>query len=477
MKILLVYPNAERELIGYMDLGAIAEPIALEYVAAAGRRLGHDVRLLDLRLHVHDLDSTLLDYQPDVVGVTGYSMHVLRNLEVCARAKTLVPECKTVVGGHHVTLEPVDYFEPQMDFLVIGEGIIAFQAILNRLQGGEPVAGIPGVWSRVDGSFRFGGPSPHFDIDSLPVPDRSLVPTDRSEYHIDDMKPVALARTTVGCPYRCSFCSLWRIMDGHYYKRDLDDVAREFAAIPERYIHLSDDEPFVNQRRMMQLADRLEAHGVDKNYYAYCRIDTFLKNRELMRRWRDLGLNRLFFGVETIFDHELAQYNKRQKRDQIVEALALARQLDIRIFANFIIHPSYTEKEFDEVKRFIREQEVEYPSFTIWTPIPGIEDGGTNYDQVLELQDNGRPDWSQFDLQHAVIKTARPKHEFFALYGSLYEVSPHGKPTLAAQNEAPMAKERQYRWQEFKDMDEQKREAAHIALALKLLGGGIPPSA
>jgi hypothetical protein len=91
MKILLVYPNARRELIGLGDLGAIAEPLALEYLAAEARADGHDVLLIDLRLHPGDLDLTVLAYQPDIVGVTGYSMHVLRNLAICSRVKELCP--------------------------------------------------------------------------------------------------------------------------------------------------------------------------------------------------------------------------------------------------------------------------------------------------------------------------------------------------------------------------------------------------
>src|SRR4051794_40535621 len=60
MRVLLVYPTAKKEIIGWGDKGAIAEPIALEYIAAAARAEGHDVMLLDLRLHNERLDTTLL---------------------------------------------------------------------------------------------------------------------------------------------------------------------------------------------------------------------------------------------------------------------------------------------------------------------------------------------------------------------------------------------------------------------------------
>jgi hypothetical protein len=68
-------------------------------------------------------------------------------------------------------------------------------------------------------------------------------------------------------------------------------------------------------------------------------------------------------------------------------------------------------KRWAELKRFIRENGIDYPSFTIWTPIPGTAEGGTCYDPVVERQPNGRPDWNQFDLQHAVIPTRLPKED------------------------------------------------------------------
>src|SRR3954468_17838610 len=159
MRVLLVYPNANKEIIGWGDMGAIAEPIAPEYGGAGGRLDGHDVRLLDLRLHNDDLESTLVEFQPEVVGVTGYSMHVLRNLDVCRTAKRLLPNVVTVVGGHHATLEPVDFFEPQIDHVVKGEGVRPFRSLLSLLANQAPATAVPGVWSRpgVGGEFVYGG--------------------------------------------------------------------------------------------------------------------------------------------------------------------------------------------------------------------------------------------------------------------------------------------------------------------------------
>ena len=463
MRVLLLYPNAKREIIGWGDAGAIAEPIALEYVGAGAKHDGHDVRLLDLRLHKEDLESTLTSFEPDVVGVTGYSMHVLRNLELCRIAKERVPGCRTVVGGHHATLEPTDFFEPSIDYVVIGEGVRPFRQILRALEENRPVQDTPGVWSRVDGEFRFGGDPPAYDINTIPVPDRTLVPQDRQQYYIDWMSPIALMRTTVGCPYRCTFCSLWRIMDGRYYKRDLDAVVHELKEIPERYVFFVDDEPFVDPRRMSELADKIREAGIDKEYFAYCRIDSLLRDLDLMRKWKDIGLRRLLLGVETIFDHELADYNKRQKRQEIIEGLKAMRDCGILVFCNFIINPSYTEREFQEVIAFIRENQVDYPSFTILTPIPGT---GCTYEQVLDVQPNGRPNWDYFDLQHAVTETALGKESFMKQFDDLFQVF----SSNYYNSESPLTVAA------YKKRSADLR-AAHIALAAKILGMSPPSSA
>ena len=156
------------------------------------------------------------EFRPEVVGFTGYSMHVLRALDICRTAKRLFPQCVTVAGGHHATLEPSDYFEPQVDHVVTGEGVRPFRALLALCAQKAPAQPVPGVFSRMGQRFVFGGEQTTLEINALPRPDRTLALEDRKHYYIDWMRPIALMRTTVGCPYRCSFCSLWRIMDGRY---------------------------------------------------------------------------------------------------------------------------------------------------------------------------------------------------------------------------------------------------------------------
>lgn len=417
-RVLLVYPRADRDLSDWADHGALAEPLALEYLAAAARMDGHTPKIIDLRLHAYDEYERLLrEFEPHVVGVTGYSMHVLRALEICQTAKNEVPTCITVVGGHHATLEPVDFFEPQVDYVVGGEGTGPFRKIL-ALHTSARAWPVPGIHVQIDGEFKHGGAPVPFDINNIPWPDRDVTGSDRQEYNLNWMKPIALARTSVGCPYRCSFCALWRIMDGRYYTREVERTAKEIASIKEKYVLLVDDEAFVNKKRMTALASKLADDGVDKQYFAYCRLDTLTRETALMKQWRDIGLSRLLIGVETVFDWELKEYNKRQSRDSILRGLEEADKLGIRLLCNFVVHPNYGDEEFDGMIEFIRKYDLEYPSFTVWTPIPATVD----YNDIVltEMQSNGRPNWDYFDLNHAVTPTKLPKEEFAQRFENLY---------------------------------------------------------
>ncbi|MBY0572295.1 MAG: hypothetical protein K2P84_01325, partial [Undibacterium sp.] len=55
------------------------------------------------------------------------------------------------------------------------------------------------------------------------------------------------------------------------------------------------------------------------------------------------------------------------------------------------------------------------------TPLPGT-DLLKDFDQVIELQPNGRPNWDLFDCQNAVVATRMSKPEFKRAYRNLYYV-------------------------------------------------------
>jgi radical SAM superfamily enzyme YgiQ (UPF0313 family) len=72
----------------------------------------------------------------------------------------------TVVGGHHATVVPEDFASPDIDLIVMGEGVFTFKEIVARFERGEGFEGVPGVAFKGDGALVKTAPAPvrHLDI-------------------------------------------------------------------------------------------------------------------------------------------------------------------------------------------------------------------------------------------------------------------------------------------------------------------------
>ena len=90
MNVLLLRPRPHRETIGLQNV-MICEPLELEYLAAALLEAGHRVEIVDLILDRRPLERITAQFQPRLVGITGYVAHVNVVKALAARVKALVP--------------------------------------------------------------------------------------------------------------------------------------------------------------------------------------------------------------------------------------------------------------------------------------------------------------------------------------------------------------------------------------------------
>jgi radical SAM superfamily enzyme YgiQ (UPF0313 family) len=436
MKVLLVQPDsAVAKRSTPEEYRFFCEPLALEYLSAAAQDQGHVAPILDLRVDPRSLEQALDDFQPDVVGTTGYSCDVPLMHDICRVVRQRLPECRIVVGGHHATQRPHDFFGPSVDFVMSGEGVHGFCDLLGRLAAGEPVDGIDGLWHAAGGTFTGGVVTGVRDLRGLPRPNRAATRPFRDRYGMGAMKSMASLRTSEGCPYRCSFCTIWTTMDGHYRQRPAEAVVEELAEIDERGVFLIDDEPWVGARRMWDIYHAIKAAGIRKSYVAYCRVDSINRRRDLLEAWQEIGLHCLLVGIETVRPSELLDYNKAYGVAAAEEALAYARGQGLTIQGLFIVHPQWERKDFAALQRFIERHRIDHPTFTVLTPLPGTSTLGGLGENVVARTPDGELDWARFDLLHPVTETVLPAKEFereltnlFRLYKPVrwpHDVAPH----------------------------------------------------
>lgn len=410
MNVLLIQPPSNDPL---MDQIYLFEPLALEYLGAGLRQEGHTVRLLDCRIDP-DYDQQLREFRPDVVGLTGFTCHLNILLTIARNVREHASDALVVVGGHHATVASEDFNSPDIDVVVIGEGVVTLCELLRAIDHGLGLSTVPGLAIPSPEGMLTTAPRPYTDLNLLPMPDRSLTTAYRSRYFSEWFKPLASVRTSLGCTARCTFCALWKITGGKYLRRDPEQVVAELLTIDERNVFFCDDESMCDTKRMDRLADLIAAAGIRKNYFLYGRVDTIVNHPELFAKWARIGLAQVFVGLEDFSDRRLAAMNKGTTTAQQAEAVRILRKLGVMMYASYMVDPDYSLEDFAALKDHVRAMKHTYATFTVMTPLPGTELYMQNKDRML----SHTPE--MFDMLHSLLPTRLPAEQFYAEMNRLY---------------------------------------------------------
>jgi hopanoid C-3 methylase HpnR len=401
MRTLLVHPSG----LMYSELFLRLEPLGVERVASAARDGGHQVRLLDLQIFSHDdLASELASFQPEAVGFgLNYLANVPEVIDLAHLVKRVLPGCFVFAGGHSVSFiaqHILRQADGAIDAVVRGEGEVIVPRLLDAARDGD-LHTLPGVVT-TDGT----GPAPLLldSIDEHP-PARDLTRR-RRKYFIGVLDPCASVEFTRGCPWDCSFCSAWTFYGRSYRKASPEAAAAEVAAIAEPNVFIVDDVAFIRPEHGDAIAAELERRGVRKEYYLETRSDVLIRNREVFERWRRLGLNYMFLGMEALDEEGLDAFRKRVSMDENMRALEIARELGLTVAINLIVDPAWDSRRFAVVREFA-ESVPEIVHLSVMTPYPGTEIWHTESAKLTTL------DYRLFDIQHAVLPTTMPLDEFY----------------------------------------------------------------
>lgn len=413
MRILLIQPTPHTKLLGF-ERAVMPEPLGLEIVAASIP--DHDVEIVDLRQE-SDLLPVLERFAPHVVGATALTTDVYAALETFKRVKDFSSDIFTIAGGHHATLVPDDFRQPYIDAICLGEGEIVFPRFINSLGGS--LKGIPNlIWRDGDGFVDNGRV---FEKPTLnanwPVPRRDLA---RSRYHFysDQIVTVSTGR---GCPCRCNFCSVWQFYGGYVRQLSAKRVVDEIRTIDCERIGFADDNFLINYNRDNEIANRIGAEGLERHYLMQCRTDYVVKYRKLVEKWVNVGLGSVLLGLESASDDLLQLINKRNDARTNDEAIKILQDLDVIIWAAFIIDPQWTGEDFDKLERYVKKYELTPIQYTVLTPLPGTDLYREKYHDLLTH------DYRCFDTLHSVLPTRLPREEFYQRFAHLQSLRQIGK--------------------------------------------------
>ncbi len=403
MKVLCCHPSG----LMYTEIFLRLEPLGLELVAAAARAAGHEVRILDLQVFSHaDYFRLLDDWAPDAVCVgLNYLANIPEVVDLAKATKQRRPGCFFFIGGHSASFtarEILAHAGGAIDCVMKGEGEEIIPQLL-QVAGDDPtrLSTLPGCVTR-NGE----GPAPKMvaSLDAL-IPARDLLPK-RRKYFIGVLDPAASIEFTRGCPWDCVFCSAWTFYGRSYRRASPEKVGEELQQIGEPGVFIVDDVAFIQADHGFAIGREIEKRRIRKRYYLETRGDVLLRNKEVFRYWKRLGLEYMFLGVEAIDEEGLRLSRKRVKLSTNFKALEFARSLGITVAINIIADPDWDERRF----QIIREWALSVPeivNISVNTPYPGTETFLTEAHKLTTR------DYRLFDIQHAVLPTRLPLERFY----------------------------------------------------------------
>ncbi len=343
--------------------------LGLAYIATYLRNTdGHEVKILN-----SDEFEAMKAFAPDIVGVSAVTQNMYWGMQVAEALKKACPGVVTVLGGPHQTALP-DVLDAPFDYGSIGEGEDCMLDIVRALAEGkegfhERMTKIPGVVYRQDGKVLHNHERKALrELDYLGIPDRDLIGEGKSmRLHMI---------TSRGCPYRCIFCaSAFNVRTARYASPKL--VIDEIKLLVDRYkvkeIKIYDDLFTAHRTRLKEIADLMDAEGLNKVVHIECTNRANLTTLDLLQDCKKLGVRALAFGFES-GSQKVLELLKTDSVDveQNRRSIQMCRDTGIEVRGSFIIGtPGETGEDLAETYQFVDKNKLDGVKIYVLTPLPG----------------------------------------------------------------------------------------------------------
>lgn len=385
MRTLLIFPpdkHAVRAMYTFQDNDntgiGVKPPLGPMFVAAYLKaKTDHDIKIIDcqvLRLTEEQIKAEIQEYKPDVVGVCAWTDFWYDAWRCIQIAKEVDPKIHVTVGGPHVGIYSAVTLEHSgCDSVIVGDGEIPFFWLVNALSNGYAPDNLPGL------HFKQHGVKPgeqefyiHGDLDSLPHPDRTMLPYKTYHSVLAKGDYVTTMITSRGCPYKCTFCKL---SFQKVLSRSAADVVEEMKAIAAlgiKEIEVYDDTFTWSKKRLIDICKGIVEAGLEFDWAIRDRVSS--PTPETMEWLAKAGCKRIHFGIESGSNKTLKTIKKSIDTDQAIAAVALAKKHGIQVLTYFMLGlPGETVEDMRETIRFAKRLDPDYSTFSVTVPYAGTE--------------------------------------------------------------------------------------------------------
>jgi anaerobic magnesium-protoporphyrin IX monomethyl ester cyclase len=387
--------------------GQYAEPpLGLAYIAATLReRLSLEVNIYDANIEaikqvcnsdINDMDSIvkmlrdrLSGYQPDLVGVSCL-FHALYQWahRTCEIVKAIFPECPVVMGGIYPTMSPqLVLADKNIDYIVFSEGEETLVALIQALKAGADLGGLDGIAYRNRDHIVIQEKKQYIeDLDSLPHPDRNLLPVpDYTKYarhffnRFGDREKMVITTMTAsrGCPFNCTFCATRLYWGSRIRYRSPQRVLEEMEFLMKKYgtthFVFNDDNLAINGKIVSQLFDGIIERGWKIRWTAAGGLSVASLNRDIIEKMHKSGILGFNLGIESGCKATLKRIRKPVELKRTREVIRMIRGYDDTYIIGFFMigFPFETQENIDETLEFARTLDLDWILFLSPQPYPG----------------------------------------------------------------------------------------------------------
>ncbi len=202
-----------------------------------------------------DIRERVRHSNADAIGVSSLFTPFYREaLRVAAIAKELDPSRPVIMGGAHVNACPQQALSDRnVDFILLGEGERTLPQLVMALSEARYSAfeEIRGLGYKANGKQRVAMHGDLIeDLEPLPLPARDLI--DPARYTLGG-KRLTMLITSRGCPYHCTFCSIFLTAGRQFRTRSINSIIDEMKHCRKRYgieaFDIEDDNFSFDQKR------------------------------------------------------------------------------------------------------------------------------------------------------------------------------------------------------------------------------------
>ena len=341
--------------------------IGLAYVAAALKKAGHRVKVVDAfgealesfskikgtRLLVRGLTAdqvvNRIPADTEIIGISCmFSNDWLYSKLVVQAIHERFPDVPIIGGGEHFTADPAYSFKsrPCLHSIVLGEGEETIVELVEAIVEGKPLGNVKGLAYVEDGRLiRTPTRTRITAIDNIAPPAWDDGILDRyldSGYSMSGtpgrVMPLVATR---GCPFECTFCSNPEMWGNRWISRNAKLLVAEIAEAVDTYnvshVDFYDLTAIVNRKWTIEFCKLLLAENLNITWSLPSGTRSEALDREVLELMQKSGCNYLTYAPESGSKQTLKDIKKKVNLDKMIASLKVCTELGITTKTNMVM--------------------------------------------------------------------------------------------------------------------------------------------